>query len=1136
MNVKQSILDPTIRALKKFFWFCGGADISILDRAECSTEHNKYAGIGSTVLLTAVLASISGGYAMFTVFRRYPQTIAFGILWGVLIFNLDRYIVLSMRAERAGNRRRILTALPRLVLALLISIVVTVPLELKIFDREIKEALITINNAKFAEKQKQADDIYNSNDSIKTRAAEIDRLRREINEAEETYRDLENQATLEANGKGGSGHRGMREQYTRLQGLADAARIAWETKQRALENRQAEYDNDPEVKRLRDQKVSSLKEARNATQENTGILARLNALHGLMLSQRSTLVAFCLLALLFLTLETAPVVVKLLSARGPYDAFLEAKEAEVVAREERRTADAAAKADQDAEMDASIRKKEYDKVQATLTAVSSDPSRVGEITQVLDERLIKRVIGVLPPDDPRFERERESIRDYKKSHDRWRKLVPIAIGVLAVLGCLVLLWRFLPRPGQSSDLPEAYVWKDPTKDNSYLAVLGPSDFDPARLFPEKTDLRFQLTDVKAPLAAPGSGSGVHMAVYTIAKHITSRHSLTDPSGVTMVHLFGEKHLGRSQLEEAALICKMLREQEIDAIFLEQPDNLHFDWSQFEQLKANPGQAIAALQYQMQSDAESVPDMRLGRYDPYFRKGDITTPGGLAAIEDKIREVYGDDAVDDFRTRANEQLRAEETSPGGRAYANSEYISAADYLYVMTNLRNMGIPFHNVDKEGLRDSYEPDGGLDQREEFAAQQIAKISRENGYRNVIYICGAFHLTGVAAAIRAAKLDSQPAKLQPKEEMNFLHVAIKEKIAALIHPEVVVARASREPPSGFGSGDSKLVLTGAPSDQLVDQFTKQLRTEMDGALDEADISAFSAHFIKRYAEEELRGRDKWSLTLVNTAGNKALVVSWDKRAGRELEIVYERAFTDLQTLTSGKEPVHELPYKDHLLAKETNQATKTYVLTAVSKNLSHYSFTLGNVFRKDLTAEELMSEVNHWLRENPRKVIFLSASDFPGENDFEAFAHTCQALQGQIDPLLSVVAFNAAFDANRADASQLFSKKLRLERIEPDIETIGVGIYKGWFAVTLRFLDETLTRLTVKVIVKSYELALALFRNLNVITATTNDTPESFAEIVTRAIRQSPGAKPSDEKIRLQILKEWAVLERAVDGGRNA
>ena len=92
MRPLPSVPLPRANPMKRFFWWCSGADITILRTWACSTEHNTYAGIGATIFLTAVLASLSGGYALWTVFQSSPYAITFGLLWGILIFNLDRSI------------------------------------------------------------------------------------------------------------------------------------------------------------------------------------------------------------------------------------------------------------------------------------------------------------------------------------------------------------------------------------------------------------------------------------------------------------------------------------------------------------------------------------------------------------------------------------------------------------------------------------------------------------------------------------------------------------------------------------------------------------------------------------------------------------------------------------------------------------------------------------------------------------------------------------------------------------------------------------------------------------------------------------------------------------------------------------
>ena len=126
--------------IKEFFWFCAGANISLLKR--CPTEASKFTGIGAAVFFTGVLAALSGGYAMHTVFDNYFLTVAFALLWGAIIFNLDRFIVSTMRKRKAWYKEWVLAS-PRILLAVVLAIVISKPLELRIFSSEIDRKLVT---------------------------------------------------------------------------------------------------------------------------------------------------------------------------------------------------------------------------------------------------------------------------------------------------------------------------------------------------------------------------------------------------------------------------------------------------------------------------------------------------------------------------------------------------------------------------------------------------------------------------------------------------------------------------------------------------------------------------------------------------------------------------------------------------------------------------------------------------------------------------------------------------------------------------------------------------------------------------------------------------------------------------------
>ena len=57
----------------RFFWWCSGSRIYIIQKSR--SEWNKFAGIGAIVLLTGIMASMSGGYTLFTIFNKIPYSL-----------------------------------------------------------------------------------------------------------------------------------------------------------------------------------------------------------------------------------------------------------------------------------------------------------------------------------------------------------------------------------------------------------------------------------------------------------------------------------------------------------------------------------------------------------------------------------------------------------------------------------------------------------------------------------------------------------------------------------------------------------------------------------------------------------------------------------------------------------------------------------------------------------------------------------------------------------------------------------------------------------------------------------------------------------------------------------------------------
>lgn len=304
--------------LKEFFWFCAGTSRALLKR--CPTESSKFTGIGAAVFFTGLLAAFSGGYAFFTVFENAWWSIAFALLWGAIIFNLDRFIVATMRKKNGLKWMEILQASPRILLAILLAIVISKPLELRIFKKEIDRKLVILEEQIYQKEISEIDQRYDQ--FISLSRTEISEWQSEIASKAAQRDALYEEARKEADGTGGSMQRNAGPIYQLKKADADRA--------------QAELDqlNDkllPLISAKRDMQ-DSLSLARqgeiNAIKRNpwNGLAAQLEALRVLSLENRGIAIANIFIIALFIMLECTPIIVKLLAPRGPYDELLEVRE------------------------------------------------------------------------------------------------------------------------------------------------------------------------------------------------------------------------------------------------------------------------------------------------------------------------------------------------------------------------------------------------------------------------------------------------------------------------------------------------------------------------------------------------------------------------------------------------------------------------------------------------------------------------------------------------------------------------------------------------------------------------------------------------------------------------------------------
>jgi len=181
---------PKSNFFMRVLWYAAGGDRYILERATYA-DQVKYMTLGGVIFATSFMAAMSGGYAFYTIFspRSFGvedttvftdvvyYSIIFGLFWGIMIFNLDRFIV-SSTGKGDGTEeitwKEFKGAIPRIIMGTIIAITISKPVEIRMFKTEIDVKLY--ENQLIA--QKRCQELINTiyNERIKNVEIEIDKI------------------------------------------------------------------------------------------------------------------------------------------------------------------------------------------------------------------------------------------------------------------------------------------------------------------------------------------------------------------------------------------------------------------------------------------------------------------------------------------------------------------------------------------------------------------------------------------------------------------------------------------------------------------------------------------------------------------------------------------------------------------------------------------------------------------------------------------------------------------------------------------------------------------------------------------------------------------------------------------------
>jgi len=304
--------------INEFLWSFSGANKPLL--RQCPNEYSKYAGMGGTILGTAIMAAFSGGYAIYFVFEDLLIAAIFGLFWGMLILNLDRFIVSTMYSDgkHTISWMELWSGLPRILMAIFLGIVISTPLEMKLFEERIDIQISEIQQERIKENMSNTA----QNDILKELIIKRDSINSKL---ESRYKDIQSQ------------RKALDEEEMGFSRSGKAGRgPAYSTKKINLEKSEKEYAEykssiqrdleslDSQIDQLEEKLKDNRSEYESIVKEN-GFCQRYEAFAKIDNNNPELAIVIWFIRLLFIIIEVSPVFFRMMIATGSYDELLHAK-------------------------------------------------------------------------------------------------------------------------------------------------------------------------------------------------------------------------------------------------------------------------------------------------------------------------------------------------------------------------------------------------------------------------------------------------------------------------------------------------------------------------------------------------------------------------------------------------------------------------------------------------------------------------------------------------------------------------------------------------------------------------------------------------------------------------------------------
>ena len=313
----------------RFFWKAAGGDQYLLERATYS-DQIKYMCLGGIVFATGAMAGLAGGYAFYTIFEprgsaiEYTTSlstailaIVFGIIWGLIIFNIDRFIVTSTGkgdGTEAITWAELKSALPRIVMGAIIALTISKPVEIRMFKTEIDIKLREKQLEQQATYQAKVDKTYEAREMLLE--ADMTKLIAERKSLIERVTKAEQEYTDQLQGRTGAAGAGNGPLSKALKSQLDGLNYELE---RFDQSNKTQFD---ELK-IKQEALRAEKERERSKNEIVangldGLLERIKIAH-----EVAGGVISLFITLLFMAIELTPIFFKLMLTKTPYDYLAE---------------------------------------------------------------------------------------------------------------------------------------------------------------------------------------------------------------------------------------------------------------------------------------------------------------------------------------------------------------------------------------------------------------------------------------------------------------------------------------------------------------------------------------------------------------------------------------------------------------------------------------------------------------------------------------------------------------------------------------------------------------------------------------------------------------------------------------------